>query len=105
VTERAVVAKIVRLLQSDAVEKQIAAALVLAELGVRDAAVVEGAAGAAGQPGGAAAQSPWAPARLPFLADPAALPTLLARAQAAGEAAGWPSPPAAASSVRWRAPS
>jgi HEAT repeat protein len=50
VSDRALVAKIVRLLGSDAVEKQMAAALVLGELGVKDPAVVEGLIGLLGSP-------------------------------------------------------
>jgi HEAT repeat protein len=42
VSDRALVGKIVRLLGSDAVEKQLAAALVLGELGAKDPAVVDG---------------------------------------------------------------
>jgi HEAT repeat protein len=48
VSDRVLVGKIVRLLESDDVERQRAAALVLGELGVKDPAVVEGLIGLLG---------------------------------------------------------
>jgi HEAT repeat protein len=50
VSDRALLSKIVRLLGSDAVEKQMAAALVLGELGAKDPAVVDGLIALLGSP-------------------------------------------------------